>query len=131
MNKIRLEEIVKATGGRIVCRGSEEYITGVKHDSRECREGDMFVAVCGVNRDGHEYISQVLKKGCKTVLISHDGDWIKDIKEHDATAIMTTDTVYAMGELAKYYLETLNIKKIAVTGSVGKTSVRDMIYYVF
>ena len=130
MNKIRVEEIVKATGGRIVCRGSEEYITGIKHDSRECTEGDMFVAVCGVNRDGHKYISQVLKKGCKTVLISHDGDWIKDIKEHDATAIMTTDTVYAMGELAKYYLETLNIKKIAVTGSVGKTSVRDMIYYV-
>lgn len=130
MNKIRVEEIVKATGGMIACRGSEKHITGVKHDSRECGAGDMFVAVCGANQDGHKFIPQVLKQGCKTVLISHEGDWMKDIRAYDATAIITSDTVYAMGELAKYYLETLNIKKVAVTGSVGKTSVRDMIYYV-
>lgn len=44
--------------------------------------------------------------------------------------IKTKDTVYALGELAKFYLGTLNVMKVAVTGSVGKTSVRDMIYYV-
>jgi len=130
MNKISVKEILQATGGSLEKQCKEEYITGVRHDSRECAAGDMFVAIRGENQDGHKYIPQVLKAGCSTVLVSHLDGWYEEASGYEANIILVEDTVYAMGELAKYYLETLDVIKVAVTGSVGKTSTRDMIYYV-
>lgn len=127
MNRISIEEIVKATKGVLLHKGNENYITGVKQDSRECETGDMFVAIIGENLDGHKYVQQVIDKGCGTVLISDESVLPADC---NINVIKVEDTVYALGELASYYLETLNVKKVAVTGSVGKTSVRDMTYYV-
>lgn len=133
MNKITIEEIIRATGGTLINGQNENFITGVKHDSRECGEGDMFVAIKGENQDGHKYIPQVVKNGCKTVLVSHTDGWYDDIADvmpiGNINIISVEDTVYALGQLAAYYLSTLDVLKIAVTGSVGKTSVRDMIYY--
>lgn len=130
MEKISVETIVRAVNGTLIKECDEKYISGVKHDSRECGEKDMFVAVAGENRDGHDYISQVIERGCRTVLVSHLGEWYDRTAGTDMNVIMVDDTVYAMGELAKHYLETLDVIKVAVTGSVGKTSTRDMIYYV-
>ena len=84
----------------------------------------------GENRDGHEYISQAVRNGCVAVMVSCGGEWMRQIEEADASVIEVADTVEALGMLAKHYLESLHLKKVAVTGSVGKTTVRDMIYYV-
>ena len=129
MERISIEEIVRAVDGTLIRKCDENYITGVRHDSRECGAGDMFVAVIGENQDGHRYIPQVLEKGCRTVLVSHEDGWRDSAEGRDANIIKVDDTVYAMGQLAAYYLDTLDVLKIAVTGSVGKTSTRDMIYY--
>lgn len=129
MERISIEEIVRAVDGTLIRKCDENYITGVRHDSRECGAGDMFVAVIGENQDGHRYIPQVLEKGCRTVLVSHEDGWCDSAEGRDANIIKVDDTVYAMGQLAAYYLDTLDVLKIAVTGSVGKTSTRDMIYY--
>ncbi len=133
MEKISIKEILEATGGKLVSGSTEDFVLGVKHDSRECEKDDMFVAVIGENQDGHSYIPQVIEKGCRTLLVSEDID-LSDILEKNGdkklNVVKAGDTVRAMGDLAKYYLSTLDVKKIAVTGSVGKTSVRDMIYYV-
>ena len=56
MDRISVEEIVRAVNGTLVRKCEEDHITGVKHDSRECQPGDMFVAVKGENQDGHRYI---------------------------------------------------------------------------
>lgn len=134
MEKISIKEILDATGGKLVCGNKNDFILGVKHDSRECGKNDMFVAVKGENQDGHIYIPQVIGKGCRTLLVSkelNNSEYIIDEKyNEDVNVIRVEDTIRAMGDLAKYYLSTLDVKKIAVTGSVGKTSVRDMIYYV-
>ncbi len=130
MNRITIEKITEACKGTLIQKGKDEYITGVRHDSRECSSGDMFVAIIGDNQDGHKYIPQVVEKGCTTVLVSHLDGWYDEVKDKGVTVIKAEDTVYALGELAKYYLSTLDVLKIAVTGSVGKTSVRDMIYFV-
>ncbi len=130
MNPITIKEIVEATGGRLLSGKEDDVITDVRHDSRECGEGDLFVAIIGEKQDAHKYVGQVLEKGCRAVLVSREGDWLEQAKKLGAAVVLAEDTVYAMGELAKYYLNTLHVKKIAVTGSVGKTSVRDMIYYV-
>ena len=130
MDRISVEEIVRAVKGTLVRKCEEDHITGVKHDSRECQPGDMFVAVKGENQDGHRYIPQVVAAGCRTVMVSHREGWYGEISSTPCNIIEVEDTVYAMGELASYYLDRLDILKVAVTGSVGKTSTRDMIYYV-
>ena len=72
MNRISIENVIGACNGTLIKKCEENYITGVKHDSRECGAGDMFVAIKGENQDGHKYIPQVVEKGCKTVLVSHE-----------------------------------------------------------
>ena len=133
MNKLSIKEIVKASGGRLEAGNPEDVITGVRHDSRECGEGDMFVAICGENADGHMFIPQVAESGCRTVLVSHMEDWPekvgKELREK-LNIILVEDTEYALGEVAAFYLQSLNVRKVAVTGSVGKTSTRDLIYHV-
>lgn len=130
MNKTSISEIVNAAGGKLIKGSADNFITGVKHDSRECAEGDMFVAIAGENQDGHKYIPDVISKGCRTFLVSHTDGWYEKVEHEDVNVILVDDTVYAMGEIAKWYLGTLKARRVAVTGSVGKTSVRDMIYYV-
>lgn len=129
MDKISIEAVVEATGGRLIKTCDEGFITGVKHDSRQCGPGDMFVAIKGENHDGHTYIPQVLEAGCRTVLVSHKNGWCDHAEDGDINVVEVEDTVYAMGQLASYYLDTLDVMKVAVTGSVGKTTTRDMIYY--
>ena len=127
MNRTRINDIAKATDGRII-KGSGEYsVSGIVHDSRECGEGDLFVCVKGENMDGHDFISRAVEAGCKAVMISDEA--AADALE-DVSVILVDDTVKAMGRLAEWYLEGLDIITVAVTGSVGKTSTRDMIYYV-
>lgn len=130
MERISVEAVVRAVSGTLIRKCDESHITGVKHDSRECEAGDLFVAIDGENKDGHDYIPKALENGCRTVMVSHKGEWYEKIQDSELNVIMVDDTVYAMGELAKFYLDSLDVIKVAVTGSVGKTSTRDMIYYV-
>ena len=126
MKTIGISEAAQAAGGKLIRTCEENTISGVWHDSRECGRGDMFVCIKGPNRDGHSFIPQVIGQGCRTVLIS-DASALTD--DMDINAILVEDTVFAMGQLAKYYLAQLDLIRVAVTGSVGKTSTRDMIWY--
>ncbi|MBQ9059729.1 MAG: UDP-N-acetylmuramoyl-tripeptide--D-alanyl-D-alanine ligase [Firmicutes bacterium] len=127
MKAISITEAAEAAGGKIIRTCDETAIRGVWHDSRECGAGDMFVCIKGPNRDGHDFIPQVIGQGCRNLLISDETALTDDMQ---VNAILVDDTVYAMGQLARYYLDLLDPVRIAVTGSVGKTSTRDMIYYV-
>lgn len=129
MNRLKVKEIVEATGGRLLKGNPEDFVTGVKHDSRECEAGDMFVAIIGENSDGHSYIPQVADRGCRTVMVSHTEGW-PEKTESELNVILVEDTEHALGDTAAFYLSRLDVKKVAVTGSVGKTSTRDFIYYV-
>ena len=128
MKKIKISEILKATGGKLLSGSEDNYIYHIKQDSRICGEGDMFIAIRGENQDGHRYLKDVLDAGCETVFIS-DTEYLPEDTE-DANVILVDDTVRRMGDLAAWYLDSLDVRRVAVTGSVGKTSVRDMIYYV-
>lgn len=127
MRAMHIREITEATGGELIRQCAQTEITGVRHDSRECGSGDLFVCIKGPNRDGHSFIPQVIQQGCQSFLIS-DPSFLND--DMDVNAILVPDTVYAMGELARIYLQKLDPVRVAVTGSVGKTSTRDMIWYV-
>ncbi len=125
MNKITLAEIEKATGGKILAGCGTQEVLDVCTDSRKAKPGDLFVPIIGEVHDAHKFIPQVIEKGCTAVLVSR-----REEAREGISAVLVEDTTRAMQDLSSWYLEKLNLKKIAVTGSVGKTSTRDMVYYI-
>ena len=103
-------------------------VTGVKIDSRLVEDGDLFVAIKGGHSDGHDYVESALEKGAVAVLVSGPVSISK--KYRDSAIIEVEDTVVALGELAKRYRSRMSAKIIAVTGSNGKTTIKNMIYEV-
>lgn len=126
MNEITLAEIEKATGGRIIADGGANTVSGVCIDSRKAKAGELFVPIIGEVHDAHKFIPQTVESGCSTFLVSREDAAPKE----GCSAVLVEDTTKAIQALSSYYLEKLNLKKITVTGSVGKTSTRDMVYYI-
>lgn len=118
---LSIEEIVKATGGKILNVSDAVTIKKIDTDSRIVTYYSLFVALKGENNDGHNFIFDVIKKGCKAVLVS------EEMQIDGATVILVKDTKIALGDIARYYVNKLNLKKIAITGSVGKTTTKEMI----
>ena len=123
-----LEEIANAVEGKIVFPGLSEtdirnaVVCGVSKDTRTIREKDLYIAIKGERFDGHDFITDAVSKGASIVL----GDNEEKIPE-GVIAVIADDTVEAIGKLARYYRLSLNLRTICVTGSVGKTSTREMI----
>lgn len=100
--------------------GKEAVIKNICIDSRKAKKGDLFFALPGENVDGHDYIHEVEKKGVAAVVVS------RQIKTH-LPMLLVSDTLKALGLLAKAYRRRFEIPLIAVTGSCGKTTVKEMI----
>lgn len=128
MEKLKLEEVVNAVEGTIVSGKEliEEYISKVAIDSRKENTDGLFVAIVGEKTDGHKYIKSSIENGSKAVLISK----VQDEYEKHTMYILVKDTLEAIKKLAMYYRSKFNIPVVAVTGSVGKTTTKDMIYTV-
>ena len=121
MKELTLVQIAEACGGTLI-GGNEakEYtVTGVEIDSRRVKAGDLFVAIPGEKVDGHKFIPDVLKKGAYALS--------QQSLDVDGAYILVEDTVTAMKRLARFYRNTLDIKVVGITGSVGKTSTKEMI----
>ncbi|HBN86060.1 MAG TPA: UDP-N-acetylmuramoyl-tripeptide--D-alanyl-D-alanine ligase, partial [Clostridiales bacterium] len=121
MYKLTVGEINKAVAGS-TGGNKETVIMGVATDSREVREGYLFVAIQGEHFDGHDFINQAVDLGATVLIVS------KDVQtEKNVTVIKVSDTVKALGDLAKYTRSMFKKPVIAVTGSVGKSSTVTMI----
>lgn len=96
--------------------------TGVSTDTRTIEPGNMFIAIKGENFDGAEYVLQALEKGASCAVAQREFN--------NSRVIVVEDTIKALGKLAKYHREQFNIPVIAVTGSVGKTTVKNMLISV-
>jgi len=112
-----LSEIAKATGGTLL--GEDVLIQSVGTDSRKLEAGQLFVALKGEHFDGHDYARDVLKQGAVAVLLSHEVDALP--------AVLVNDTRLALGRLAAYWRQKFSIPVVAITGSNGKTSVKEML----
>lgn len=125
MIPIDCEQLAYITGGTLISSGSQRTITNVCIDSRTVVEGALFVPIPGEHFDGHDFISIAFDKGAAAVLVektinSCENKWI----------IHVDNTVVALQKLAKYYKNKFDIPFIAVTGSSGKTTTKDLIYSV-
>ena len=138
MRNITVKEILDTTGGRLLQGTEAGLIRGASIDSREVTAENGFFPMKGLRADGHDFLKGVLERGCRTLVVSDEArvpgaDVLGElgIAEQDVNVILVDDTLKALQSLAKYYIAQLPLKKkIAVTGSVGKTSTRDMLYYV-
>jgi UDP-N-acetylmuramoyl-tripeptide--D-alanyl-D-alanine ligase len=103
-------------------------ISGVKIDSRAVEEGDLFIAVRGENHDGHDYLDSALKKGATAAVISEKISKSRGLS--GGRFIPVEDTVYALGRLAAHYRRKMPARVIAVTGSNGKTTAKNIIFEI-
>lgn len=121
-----LEEIAAAVDGKVINKtglsNADIFVSGVSKDTRTINESDLYIAIVGENFDGHKFCGMAIEKGASCLLVSDE----KQIPDN-AAAVVVEDTVKAMGLLAKYYRFKINATVICVTGSVGKTTTREMI----
>ena len=125
MEEITLRELVACTGGKLIgpYRDEDTKITGVSSDNRKIREGDVFFAYVGEKTDGHQYVQAALDAGACGCVIAKDPGEYREGKFY----LLVQDTIRAVGDLAGYYRSKFDLTVIAVTGSVGKTTTKDMI----
>lgn len=124
MEAMTLGEILQATGGTLLGTlvDLDTAIEAVDTDSRAITEGSLFVPLAGERFDGHAYIGAALESGAAGTLTDHE---LADYRP-DKCYILVPDTMLALGDLAAYYRSKFDVKIIAVTGSVGKTTCKDM-----
>lgn len=127
MEKMTIKELVKASRGEQILGGLDATIEGIVIDSRKANKNNAFVAIIGENLDGHNFIQSAYDNGCRTFIIS-DKTTVLPVRREVINVILVEDTQLAMGYIGSYYKEKFEIPYIGVTGSVGKTTTRDMVY---
>jgi UDP-N-acetylmuramoyl-tripeptide--D-alanyl-D-alanine ligase len=108
-------------------KSTQTCFTGVSTDSRTIKTGDCFFAIPGENFDGHDYVAQALQKGAVCAVVSRD---IDPKAVGDKPLLKVADTVRALGDLAREYRRQSGFKVVAITGSVGKTTTRQITHHV-
>ncbi|MHC4693685.1 MAG: UDP-N-acetylmuramoyl-tripeptide--D-alanyl-D-alanine ligase, partial [Planctomycetota bacterium] len=100
----------------------DDSVAGVSTDSRTVKPGDCFFAIAGDNFNGHNYVKEAFAKGAVCAVVSEDVEC--------GTILKVDDTTKALGDLARHYRQKAGYKVVAITGSVGKTTTRQIIYHV-
>ena len=126
MENLTVKELVISTKGKLVLGDENNFVNDIIIDSRKANENNVFVAIVGENLDGHNFIQSAYDQGCRT-FIKNDKVNI-DLKQSDVNVIEVKDTEIALGDIAKHYKSKFEIPFIGITGSVGKTTTRDMVY---
>ena len=124
MNGMTVQKIALACGGQIFGTPTDGEITAVTADSRKTERGCMFAAIVGTRVDGHDFINAAFEAGAACCLCEKVPD------NPAGGCIQVADTQRALGEIAAYYRGLFDIPVIAVIGSVGKTTAKEMIYRV-
>ena len=120
--KLTLRQIALATQGTLT--GIDRAIERVGIDTRTLAAGSLYVAIEGKNFDGHDFISQAQDAGAGAVMVARP-------VETSLPQIVVADTRIALAELAGFWRRSLAIKVAGVTGSNGKTTVKEMIAAIF
>jgi UDP-N-acetylmuramoyl-tripeptide--D-alanyl-D-alanine ligase len=124
-----VNEILKATGGELLCGGKEQRFETVGIDSRSISTGDVFVALVGTVHDGHRFIKDVLQRGVAGLVVDRQKAKHLPLAQWQAQGVAcmgVADTTRALGDLAAFHRRRADAAVIAITGSNGKTTTRQM-----
>jgi UDP-N-acetylmuramoyl-tripeptide--D-alanyl-D-alanine ligase len=124
MATLSIAELVRGTQGALVGGRLEAAVTGVSIDSRTCARGDVFFAIRGPRQDGHAFVADVLARGAGAAVVSrYPGE---ECWPAEFPLIVVEDTTHALQRLAASYRRRWAIPVVAVTGSNGKTTTKEL-----
>ncbi|AZR73040.1 hypothetical protein BBF96_06290 [Anoxybacter fermentans] len=123
MIQMNAAELCRAVNGNLIS-GIFGDFKGVSIDSRKIESGQLFFAIIGERLDGHQFVESALKKGGAGAVVDREMDI--SLKEGQFI-IKVEDTTKALQKLAHYYRKKFDLKVVGITGSVGKTTTKDMI----
>ncbi len=121
--RLTVEHILKATSGQLIQGQKQKMIRSLSIDSRKLTPGDLFVAIRGQRLDGHDFIEEVIPQKPSAMILSK----IKGSYPSDITVIKVEETTRALGRIARYHRSLFKIPVVAITGSCGKTTTKEMI----
>jgi len=131
MRPLNLQEMAAAMGGKV--RGQVRFprVTSVSADTRTLQKDALFVALRGEHFDGHDFVEEALRRGATAAVVdrsfSADLSDGRERQDHDGRLIEVEDTRIALGRLAGWYRNQLAAQVIAVVGSNGKTTTKNLI----
>ncbi|MDD5477137.1 MAG: UDP-N-acetylmuramoyl-tripeptide--D-alanyl-D-alanine ligase [Candidatus Omnitrophica bacterium] len=123
----KVNEIIKATGGKLIQGKLRDKFEVVSTDSRRLKPGEAFLALKGNNFDGHDFIAEVLKSGVRCLIVERMPECLIPGR---IAVIKVKDTTLALGDIARFQRQKFKLPVIAVTGSNGKTTTKEMIAWV-
>ena len=124
--KLTINKILEITGGKLICGNKEEVIEKYSKDTRTINQGECYVGIKGENFDGNKFYKDAFKLGAKACIL----DTFGATDEEMGTIVYVKDSVVALQQIASYLIDNVDAKVVAITGSAGKTSTKDMIYAV-
>ncbi len=131
MQDIKVKDLLEACGGTLLCGDPGTPVTGIGWDSRKMQDGDLFVPLKGEKADGHRFIAQALANGAAATLTgehkTEDAAVWADGKNAGKAWIAVPDTRKALQDIGRYYRGRLTLPLIGITGSVGKTTTKEMV----
>ncbi|MBR3057356.1 MAG: UDP-N-acetylmuramoyl-tripeptide--D-alanyl-D-alanine ligase [Clostridiales bacterium] len=129
MARFTLQELLEATEGKLLFAPSENggdlaafSVNDISTDTRTIKEGDLFLALIGENFDGNNYAQKAVDAGASVLVLSKEECAVQGVP-----TILVEDTKIALEKIASFYRKRQNFLVVAVTGSVGKTSTREMV----
>lgn len=116
-----LNELIRIIDGKTDIN-SEKNINKIKTDTRKLKKGDIFIALKGINYDGHNYVNEAIEKGAIACIV--------DKAINNDKCIKVDDTYRSLYDIGKYLKAKYNIPLIAITGSNGKTTTKELIVHI-
>lgn len=128
MQTMTLSQIAKATGGSLISGARHIKISGVSTDTRTISSGDLFIALKGEKFDGHSFLEEAFKKGAAGAVVSEVRS--QKSENRNRVIIKVEDTLQALGDMAKIYRERFSVPVVAISGSSGKTTTKEMLGHI-
>ena len=128
MQNLFIKDILKVAHGKLVIGDKEDICEDFSKDTRIIKKDDTYIGIKGEKFDGNEFWKEALQNGAKTVIVQKINFEKEDLEKFNSkNIILVDDTLKALYEIARYKRSLYNIPVVGVTGSVGKTSTKDII----
>lgn len=127
MNPVSANQIVRIIKGRIIFGEGESCFNGVSIDSRTIQPGQVFFALSGENFDGHDYAVSAIENGASCIVVEREINLPEGCR---VPLVQVDNCIAALAQFAAWYRQQLTAKVVAITGSVGKTTTRQILHHV-
>lgn len=126
--RFTIKEVLEATGGELPRAGARKEVSGISIDTRTMQRGELYIAIIGKSLDGHRFVAQAVKAGAAGVVVCREAAVPpRTLAKRGVSVIRVEDTTRALGDIAAFHRKRFNPTVIAVTGSNGKSTVKEML----